>query len=1031
MVLAPNRKPRLVSDFKLFNSVLPRASSYSPLIWTVLAALRVESRPTMAILDAKSAFYKNRLFQQVLLLRTGLGLFISRRMVFGVGFGPGGLMASLGEVIRLCRDVLEMYPTLISLFVDDASISGETEYVLHALRIVLSAMAVTGFEVPLAKFALISNGPIEAAELRRCGPLVEVAGTGKLLGVTFSYVTNTLIADCSRDERLKAVIAFTQSRNPITKRSIFSLCGSMSYDPLKIHGDCRAVADAMRSLIAKHFATSDWDAPLDINSIPEKLQSAYQCLIVWMAELATEKCSHSTMVALQAESTIFIDAYCDASLNGAGFAIVKQQVGIDSATSTAGELIAEDASRWTSKQRDYHINRRELLCLLKCLQSVSDLVEFRREASTSPQPSRWSVRVHCDNSSCVHWTQSEANFNASSSRAIERRAIGRLVNAISEEIAIINKSCSLRIEHIAGSMNNRADRLSRLFDRPCQGSQSLGDALAPYTDKFDDDGKEVAAIEEMETEKLLLDQPEVPVSPFQKLTLYGQAELIDTLRVLRDSNAERPPRSVIAERWASESYDLNQLFSLAKSTRLIFAILKANVRDKAEDGISIVLDLHTPWDARDVIAVARSAQFGDPGLSDHKRRLPSCGPLFKDKDDVIYHRMGTPHGDEIHQLLIPKTAEKVRSVIIRDAHRACYHGGTFTTIAAIVDFYLPAVISQVKSTTRLCVPCQIARAQRSWTDPPSLSADRVDWANPPSPYHCVGIDFLSIGVFKVLTVTCLLSQHCTWILVDGEDGRNVCHALRLVQIHRGGLKHIYSDRASYFKSDGIKEVIERTLTGRLHLISARAPWEAGLWEKLHDIGLKRLRSVLRNIRGRIEYLTSVQLAEYLEYCTFLLNTRPLGRWTPSPDGTGSVMAPVTPDYLAFGYTRRMGPLSCLTNSAEKIQPGINCQAVRKVFLNEVWAQLKEKSLSAVKAKMGRRATGELALTPGLAVLVFRGAERKLDYEFRLGHVVRILSSRTCMVIYDTGHEQVENFYNIVPVEAEAQEPRGGMMQNSD
>ncbi|EER10118.1 hypothetical protein Pmar_PMAR009752 [Perkinsus marinus ATCC 50983] len=62
-------------------------------------------------------------------------------------------------------------------------------------------------------------------------------------------------------------------------------------------------------------------------------------------------------------------------------------------------------------------------------------------------------------------------FKATSSKALERRALSRLVGSLHEELLALRRLANLKIVHLAGSRHGIADGLSRTFDHSlCQGA---------------------------------------------------------------------------------------------------------------------------------------------------------------------------------------------------------------------------------------------------------------------------------------------------------------------------------------------------------------------------------------------------------------------------------------------------------------------------------------------------------------------------------------------------------------------------------
>jgi hypothetical protein len=283
------------------------------------------------------------------------------------------------------------------------------------------------------------------------------------------------------------------------------------------------------------------------------------------------------------------------------------------------------------------------------------------------------------------------------------------------------------------------------------------------------------------------------------------------------------------------------------------------------------------------------------------------------------------------------------------------------------------------------------------------------------PYHTVGVDFVTLGEKKkVLTVTCAFTRHTSWVLAADETMKSAVEALQEVQLLRGGVRHIVVDQAAYFRSANFTEMASRLLHGAtVELLASRAPFEGGFFEKVHDLGLRRLKLLLRDLDGHVNDLRDKDLQQCINQVTLILNTRPLGSYCKGPDGQP---APITPDSLAFGYTRDFG---CLARSAEGpvLSPLKALAKVREVFLQDFWRALKQRSLNSAQyqAPNGVKLKINKPYAKGDAVLVYRPTVRKLQSSFRLAHVVEAVSDHRVKVVYPEGFEQLENVFNIVHV----------------
>ncbi|KAF4702611.1 hypothetical protein FOZ63_007411, partial [Perkinsus olseni] len=160
----------------------------------------------------------------------------------------------------------------------------------------------------------------------------------------------------------------------------------------------------------------------------------------------------------------------DASLFGGGFAIYSD-----------GQLIYEDAVRFSRSQTLHSSNRRELRLCLLALRKVAEIVEYSTKSACKKRGVvPLEVCFRCDNRPSLAWIQS-GSLKLQSSKVLERRALVRLVDAIGSELDVIREHSSLSLDFIPGASNTHADSLSRLLDRPVEdaGGRCLGEVLIP------------------------------------------------------------------------------------------------------------------------------------------------------------------------------------------------------------------------------------------------------------------------------------------------------------------------------------------------------------------------------------------------------------------------------------------------------------------------------------------------------------------------------------------------------------------------
>ncbi|KAF4647240.1 hypothetical protein FOL47_004870, partial [Perkinsus chesapeaki] len=195
-------------------------------------------------------------------------------------------------------------------------------------------------------------------------------------------------------------------------------------------------------------------------------------------------------------------------------------------------------------------------------------------------------------------------------------------------------------------------------------------------------------------------------------------------------------------------------------------------------------------------------------------------------------------------------------------------------------------------------------------------------------------------------------------------------------------------------------------------LSARSPFEGGRYEKLHDLGARKMRVILRASGGKVSTLTDSQLDDLLLEVCFLLNTRPTLYYSYDAE---SEKRCITPDLLCFGYTRVCGNQFGFISNEEPIRPAYDVAKIRREFIAYHWRALKERSLEAVKSKCPSKQFGK-ELQIGSTVLVY-APNRKLGYPWKIGHVLAFRGDHTVDVIYPGKTQRVvtENIFNLVNV----------------
>ncbi|KAF4675321.1 hypothetical protein FOL47_007938 [Perkinsus chesapeaki] len=984
-----SRKSRLVVDFRCVNKALPPASSDVPLLFHPIALLRAESRECTFLLDARAAFYKCRCVNNVLHLRSGTGeLFASCRLCFGVVFGPCGLSGSLGRLVcsarsidfhriqQLCALLLQQLWTLmLMLFVDDMAISGTIRVVVFMFKLLLCLLLRAGFDVQMRKvFIMVTEDKQHQllSLLSECGVEIAVASEGSFLGMRVRYESSLIVLTCQREKRLAVVVSFIErcrTTAQVSKIDVFKAGGCLSYDPGKQHPYARGCGDAIRSLIARCFHREPWDTQIDLSRLTDNAYAAFRCMLDWMEELVRETCRHTSEVRPIEASPIVLRCYCDASSSGGGIV----------AFADATRLFSE-VYRFKKSEVNWHSNRRELVVLLRMTQMIVDFLEYRQSvtgvSSTTSVEGRIKVEIYCDNLSCVRWaTSCDSADLLKESRGVERRVLSRLMSLfITSRVP-----ATTRQTYFQESLRRDWLRLDYRYISVC--------VTKPLVDQLVED-------------------------------------------YIRFAETDRSDETTsLSNRVAKQSFSFDAICHSFKALRFVIHLLKWNVKGGGEANGLEYPHMFSDDDRKVVVA---NAQADDVRCQEIRAgKGPACGPLLCDADGLVVFRSGSPYGTQVLRYVIPRAADSVRRKILLDGHRACRHAGVRDSLSRCTMFHMDGCGRQMKDLVAQCHVCKILRARRDWTQLPSVGhSDETFLARMPT-YYKVAIDFYSVGdKWKVMSACCLYSKHISLFRVSSETAREALRVLRLLKLRTGSVAIVVCDRASYFRTEeNFVSKVSSEINARVELISSRAPWELGS-EKLHGIASDRLRVMLRHTAGRWPENADAQ-DELLEEVMLLLNTRPLGSFYVSEEGADII----TPDSLHCGRTRSRGCVEAVQESAnghESLCPN-RVRAVRNCFMQWLWRDLKDRSLTAVAQKCRSTACdGKVRGTfrPGDCVLVYMGG-RKLGMSFRMGHIIECISGRRVKVRLANGLVTTENLYNIVmlypyPCDGSAVVSREGM-----
>ncbi|KAF4685298.1 hypothetical protein FOZ60_006656 [Perkinsus olseni] len=820
------RKARLVCDFRSANGALSKVSSEVPDISATFALLTILSPKVLLVGDFTAAFYHVRLWGVRVCLIAAFARYLSNRLTFGLSIGPGGLGASLNPPLDEFRSVF--LSEVIRLFVDDYLIAGYSpEDAVRDLAYWISGLSALGQHTPLRKFYAAAGEKLRKIledEFKKRGLLYTPVAQGRYLGVRFCFsreeTEERLSFSCERSERsqkARAVIKQIIEEGVFTRRELFRLAGQIGFDPLGRHGVLRALADCLRSVAGS--AGSTWDDRVSLRSAP--YQAVYP-LLIWVEDIYANEagdCVHLVAPGPPEAGVICLRAASDSSLLGAGY-VVNYLYGSEEI------LLREHCWRWKVAEGSWHSNRRELAALHKCLQAVADIVDGCKEYAKKNNL-HFDIVLLTDNKPSSQWLSRSTFGGVSRSRALERRALDRLLNACAEECHDIRHQVpgtSIRVEHVEGAQNEHPDRLSRIFYRQCgtiDGRKVVIGDLLNTTEVVDDEAVAMGDTSCVEKTFVVHD----PVQWVQEgVNSPASAVLVtDTVCSLTSVCAQRDDGSGygLAERWAADSYDVD---SILRKVRLMKTILRrwwsAARRAPRQEASSI-----TEYDVEgDVKIIARSAQAC---LNNKAReRLLRGGSPMVEEDGILYFQLGSATGKPFKQIYIPVECRCLRKTILHDGHRRCGHGGREATLAMVDMFYFPSCGKELRALIYKCIPCRLNRAKLQRRSPPSMSKDEESLLLNEQPYWSVDVDVLHLGGYvKLLVVVCRATGHCTLVKLTKEDGPSVLKCLQkllgMMGVHQSGwiwmkkygdMKKIFPSRAEFL------DVVTR---------SDRAVWREG------------------------------------------------------------------------------------------------------------------------------------------------------------------------------------------------------------
>ncbi|KAF4685445.1 hypothetical protein FOZ60_006561 [Perkinsus olseni] len=1027
------RRIRLVLDLRSLNSALPSCTVKVAALWQVLCSLRLISPECIGASDVRAAFYAVRLcsdddaFLKFLKVRTGIGDYVVNRVGFGVSPGPLALVDTLGRAVRSYRASDTSQAGYIVDYLDDVHCFGQALRVVANLARLIYLLSCSAFCSQLKKLgiaAVTEQREIINQALQEYGIDIAAADSVSVFGLDFSYAVvsalhdgDLLTVDCRRTARLTKAPTFFDLEPVLcdshSKKAFYCVAGLLSFDPCRMHSASRLLADVLRACIGRWFSSTSWDGCCRLSTLSEDDRLAYIELVRWGRLLCEEErgpCRHTTSVmpltSGDSPAAVTLNVSSDASLYGGGVVICRQL------PNGGDETVLTDALRFSPRQTFYSSNRRELLVCLQALRAVSALLDFVRSVATA-QDRGLQIKVNfvSDNSSSVSWIGNpEAVLRLQSSKALEKRAIVRLVDAITLEVDAIRTACgegNFSVSHVSGNANKLADEESRRLDRVVADSNgrslglltshpktTSGLLVSDITDHGSTDDSCCSAFDLCDSGTACGFCSTLTEDIIQLGDLSVESDYLNSHKsvlCLQDYCClvrEDPGLPV------GDSPDPHCGRLIRSVTDAIFTVRDSlYVASQGTDNSNSVIhyDLFRLWNDDDVLAAAHSAQGG--GEVDRSRRPVAASPLQLDGSaaikDVMTHRCGLP-----------------------SAHRACKHGNLPFNVGSIKLYHLPTAVRLCKEVLAGCLPCRILRANRTWSAPSGMSSDEqvtvADMFKTP-PYTYASCDVLSVGEgCKLLTVQCRASRHICWKHIEHEDTKSIVEALKRVRRTVRGLRYLYADQASYHRSPVFRQRLRDELGCELTLIPRHSPW-CGANERHHAVALDMLRQLLRHDAGRIAKLCGPDRQDLYDQVTLLHNGMPMGVYTLQ----GSAEVAVTRDMLCMGYTRLD---SCSTASQVKPSlPWVPYKAyasARNVYLSHMWSHIKKQNSRLHPLP---RCDDSHLYFPGAPVLVYNGSPRRLSASFALAHVRERVSTHRISVVHTNGSVTVENLRNVTAI----------------
>ena len=388
------------------------------------------------------------------------------------------------------------------------------------------------------------------------------------------------------------------------------------------------------------------------------------------------------------------------------------------------------------------------------------------------------------------------------------------------------------------------------------------------------------------------------------------------------------------------------------------------------------------------------------------------------KDDLGLYRCGgrlqeavLPQ-NTIHPIYLPN-AHWVTDLIILHHHTKTLHSGVTTTLLQVRQFYW---FAHGRNTVKKAIANKCYKCRRWSSKPfklPPFPQYPVERVRPSRAFENVGLDYA--GPVKIRTNhgegkrwiclwTCFTTRAVHLELTVDMSANAFLQAFRRFVARRGKPALIYSDNATQFKAaeQTIKHLQEENNAIREYCssegikwayITAHAPWQGGLYERL--IGI--MKNALRRAVGR-KLLNEVELTTLLTETEAVVNSRPL---TQVHDDSLEVIRPI--DFLCpKADLQSIAPLQNCSDDPDFSNAGVTRTQLLKRWeatsrcLNKFWTYWSEAYLTSLRERTQKWHNQKKGITdrfPEVGEIVLIKEDDVPRGVWKLGKVLKITESR--------------------------------------